>query len=191
MANLGSFDNDTVEIGGGVDYKLAGCVHAKVEPEEMFFGSWWLIMINLIRVWLIKLDGEKRSKSFAVLAAFSSSSLLCGFFFFFFFLAISSSASLEMPLNGLPRSMERNELKQKRGKTYFVPKTIARSLHPPVDERGSVDIRSLSKSNVGERGRESNPKFGLIGGLAKVFHDHLHIFISNLSVAFETTQNMN
>ena len=112
MANLGSLDNDTVEIGGRVDYKLAGCVHAKVEPEEMFFGSWWLI-INLIRVWLIKLDGEKRSKSFAVLAAFSSSSLLCSFFFFFF-LAISSSASLEMPLNGLPRSMERKELKQKR-----------------------------------------------------------------------------
>ena len=113
MANLSSFDNDTVEVGGRVDYKLAGCVHAKVEPGEMFFGSWWLIMINLIRVWLIKLDGEKRSKSFAVLAAFSSSSLLCSFFFFFF-LAISSSASLEMPLNGLPRSMERNELKQKR-----------------------------------------------------------------------------
>ena len=35
MANLSSFDNDTVEIGGRVDYKLAGCVHAKVEPEEM------------------------------------------------------------------------------------------------------------------------------------------------------------
>ena len=114
MANLSSFDNDTVEVGGRVDYKLAGCVHAKVEPEEMFFGSWWLIMINLIRVWLIKLDGEKRSKSFAVLAAFSSSSSLLCSFFFFFFLAISSSASLEMPLNGLPRSMERKELKQKR-----------------------------------------------------------------------------
>ena len=113
MANLSSLDNDTVEIGGRVDYKLAGGVHAKVEPEEMFFGWWWLIIINLIRVWLIKLDGEKRSKSFAVLAAFSSSSLLCNFFFFFF-LAISSSASLEMPLNGLPRSMERNELKRKR-----------------------------------------------------------------------------
>ena len=38
MANLSSFDNDTVEIGGRVDYKLAGGVHAKVEPEEMFFG---------------------------------------------------------------------------------------------------------------------------------------------------------
>ena len=114
MANLSSFDNDTVEIGGRVDYKLAGGVHAKVEPEEMFFGWWWLIIINLIRVWLIKLDGEKRSKSFAVLAAFSSSSSLLCSFFFFLFLAISSSASLEMPLNGLPRSMERNELKEKR-----------------------------------------------------------------------------
>ena len=45
MANLGSFDNDTVEVGGGVDYKLAGCVHTKVEPEEML-NVFWLVVVD-------------------------------------------------------------------------------------------------------------------------------------------------
>ena len=56
MANLSSFDNDTVEVGGRVDYKLAGCVHAKVEPEEMFFGSWWVIMIKLLYACILELE---------------------------------------------------------------------------------------------------------------------------------------
>ena len=65
-------------------------------------------MMNLMTVWLIRLEGEKRSKSLAVLAAFSSSIIVVVIVFFFFL--ISSSASFEMPLNGLPRSIERNEL---------------------------------------------------------------------------------
>ena len=67
------------------------------------------MMMNLMTVWLIRLEGEKRSRSLAVLAAFSSSIVVV----VVFFLLISSSASLEMPLNGLPRSMERNELWEK------------------------------------------------------------------------------
>ena len=67
-------------------------------------------------VWLIRLEGEKRNRSLAVLAAFSSSIMLVfPFSFMFFFLsAITSSTSFEMPLNGLPRSRERNELQEKR-----------------------------------------------------------------------------
>ena len=68
-----------------------------------------MVMMNLMTVWLIRLEGEKRSRSLAVLAAFSSSIVVV----VVFFLLISSSASLEMPLNGLPRSTERNELWEK------------------------------------------------------------------------------
>ena len=69
-----------------------------------------LRMVNLMTVWLIRLEGEKRSRSLAVLAAFSSFSPVVTSLFFL----SSSSASFEMPLNGLPRSMERNELWEKR-----------------------------------------------------------------------------
>ena len=69
-----------------------------------------LRMVNLMTVWLIRLEGEKRSRSLAVLAAFSSFSPVVTSLFFL----SSSSASFEMPLNGLPRSMERNELWDKR-----------------------------------------------------------------------------
>ena len=68
------------------------------------------MMMNLMTVWLIRLEGEKRSRSLAVLAAFSSSIVVV---VVVFFLLISSSAPLEMPLNGLPRSIERNELWEK------------------------------------------------------------------------------
>ena len=73
-----------------------------------------LRMINLMTVWLIRFEGAKRSRSLAVLAALSSSSVRLFFFSSFFLLpAIPSSTSFEMPLNGLPRSRERNELRKK------------------------------------------------------------------------------
>ena len=66
-----------------------------------------LRILNLMTVWLIRLEGEKRSRSLTVLAANSSSIVAV------VFLLSSSSASFEMPLNGLPRSIERNELWEK------------------------------------------------------------------------------
>ena len=67
------------------------------------------MMANLMTVWLIRLEGEKRSRSLAVLAALSSSIVVA----VVLFLLVSSSASVVLPVNGLPRSMERNELWEK------------------------------------------------------------------------------